>query len=263
MKDWKLTTRKSYESPLYVIEEFSSIGTCEVQEDATGCLMEGNTAVLVVCDGIGGLERGDLAARTATDTVLRLVSEYDWREAPSAFLRYLLEETNEAVFQMRDEKGRSVQGGCTLALALIAGRKLYVANVGDSRVYLIKKGASRQLSVDHNYAGQLARQLKANEITQAEYEENIPRGAALTSYIGMGELREWFLTEEPVLLDRDEIVFLESDGLYKLLNDREIMEQIRANIRELNTAGEALLREAETRAGKYQDNTSIVLFRIK
>lgn len=263
MNDLGLTTRESYASSLYVIEEFSAIGTCEKQEDATGCLIEGNTSVLVLCDGIGGLERGDLAARTAVNTILRRASGYIWKESPIEFLSYLIAEANEAVFQLVDESGIPIQGGCTLVVVLTVGRRLYLANVGDSRAYLIKKDGMRQLTQDHNFSEQLKRQLKSGEISQEEYNANIARGTALTSYLGMGELKECFICSEPIILDRDEIVLLESDGLYKLVSDEEIARIVKNNVRTLENGGTELLKHARNFAVNYQDNTSIILFRIK
>ena len=263
MNDLGLTTRESYASSLYVIEEFSAIGTCEKQEDATGCLIEGNTSVMVLCDGIGGLERGDLAAKTAVNTILRCASGYIWRESPIEFLRYLIAVANEAVFQLVDESGIPIQGGCTLVIVLTVGRRLYLANVGDSRAYLIKKDGMRQLTQDHNLSEQLKRQLKSGEISQEEYNENISRGMMLTSYLGMGELKESFICSDPLVLDRDEIVLIESDGLYKLVSNEETEKILKNNVRMLGNGGNELLQCAKNSTVNYQDNTSIILFRIK
>lgn len=263
MDQKKMTKRESYSSSLYAIEEFSYIGTCETQEDATGCLIEGNTSVMVLCDGIGGLERGDIAAQTAVQAVLQQAAECEWKEDPVSFIKLLVTKANDAVFDAVDEQGKTIQGGCTIVIALTVGRRLYVANVGDSRVYLIRKDGMEQISIDHNYANQLARQLKAGEIDRNYYNEQIPRGASLTSYLGMGELQECFVTKEPIMLDRDEVVFLESDGLYKLVDEKEIYQNIRNNLRVLDEAGEALYACAEGHRTGYQDNTSIIMFRIK
>lgn len=263
MGELELTRRESYTSALYQIEEFSTIGTCEMQEDATGSGIAGNTSVMVLCDGIGGLERGELASKIAVDTILKCAEEYVWKERPIDFLQFLIEEANDAVFGLNDESGTPIQGGCTVVITLTIGRKLYWANVGDSRAYIIKQGEMQQLTRDHNYGELLRRQLEQEVITQEEYGANIAKGAALTSYLGMGELKEWFVCREPVLLDRDEVVLLESDGLYKLLNEEEIMQIVRRNVRSLDVVGEELLLCAKKNVTNYQDNTSILLLRIK
>jgi len=263
MGELGITTREHYESSLYMMEEFGVIGTCEVQEDATGCSIEGNTSVMVLCDGIGGLERGELASRTAVNEVLRCAREYEWKDNPTDFLKYCIEQANEAVFELTDEDGIAIQSGCTIVIVLTVGRKLYVGNVGDSRAYLVKKDEMYRLTEDHNYYELLKRQLERKEISQEQYNIETERGAALTSYLGMGTLKECYICRQPIVLDRDEIVLLESDGLYKLVSDEEIMCIIRNNVRRLDKAGAELLESARTHRRNYQDNTSIVLFRIK
>lgn len=234
-----LTKRESYSSPLYAIEEFNAIGTCENQQDYTGCCIEKNTAVMVLCDGIGGLERGELAAHKAVDVVLNLAKKYEWKNNPVQFIELSLKEANEAVFSLCDENGIPLQSGCTIVLILVVGNKLYVANVGDSRAYLVKKDDMLQLTEDHNY------------------------GAALTSYIGIGNLEEYYISKEPIALERDEVLLMETDGLYKLVDDSTIYSTIREKVRCLDEVGEELLRIANANVEAYQDNTSIVLFRIK
>lgn len=257
------TKRESYESPLYAIEEFSVIGSCSRQEDCTGCLLEGNTSVMVLCDGIGGMERGDLASQTAISSIIKNSCEYLWKEKPTEFLKYLVQEANEAVFSMRDESGRAVYGGCTLVLALTLGRRVFIANVGDSRAYIINRDKIERLTKDHNFSELLKRQLEECKITNAEYEEQKVRGAALTSYLGMGELKESFIGNEPLIFDRDEVLLIISDGLYKLLPEKEIFKIIKDRLRCLDEAGEELLAAAQKHKKDYQDNTSIILFRIK
>lgn len=259
----QFTTRNSYSSSLYEIEEFGMAGTCAVQEDATGCRIDGNTSVMVLCDGIGSLARGDLAARAAVRNILQLTSEYAWKDNPVEFLKYLLAEANEAVFSLKDEHGKPVRGGCTLVVVLTDGRRLYLANTGDSRAYLIRKDGIHRLTEDHNFSGMLRRALACGEISEEEYAANIARGAALTGYLGLEEIKEHFVCSGPLLLDRDEVVLLESDGLYKLVSEEEIFRIVRSNVRTLEAAGTELLTYAENRAKTYQDNTSVLLFRIK
>lgn len=263
MKELKLTTRESFASPLYALEEFSDIGTCDVQEDATGCFIEGNTAVMVLCDGIGGMERGELASRKAVQTIQYFVRNYEWKEKPEAFLRFLVEEANRAVFELTDEENIPLQGGCTLVLLLAVGRKVYWANVGDSRAYIIKKDGIYRLTKDHNYLEQLKKELQENRISEEQYRSLKPKGAALTSYLGMGEMKECYVCKEPLLLDRDEVILMESDGLYKLLDEEQIWQIVRKNVRCLDVAGEELLGKAKEQVRNYQDNTSIILFRMK
>lgn len=258
-----LTKRENYTSPLYVIEEFNAIGTCQNQQDCTGCYIEKDTSVMVLCDGIGGLERGEIAACKAVDVVLTLAKKHEWKNNPIQFLEISLMEANEAVFSLCDENGVPLQSGCTIVLTLIVGNKLYVANVGDSRAYLAKKSEMIQLTEDHNYGKRLDRMCVADSLTEDEYKELMAKGAALTSYIGIGNLEEYYISREPIALERDEVILLESDGLYKLVDDSTVFSTIRKKVRCLDEAGEELLQTAQGKTNAYQDNTSIILFRIK
>lgn len=258
-----LTRRESYSSSLYAIEEFSILGSRKKQEDGTGCSIDGNTSVMVLCDGIGGLERGDLAAKAAVESILWQASEYEWKENPVSFLDYLIQKANESVFSLCDESGRAIQGGCTLVLALAVGRKVYIASVGDSRAYIIRRTGIRQLTPEHTFAEQLRRRIMAGEIMREEYDKEIARGAALTSYLGMGKLQECFLCSGPLVLDRDEVILLESDGLHKVVSDADIFRIIEGKLRCLDEAGEELLSMVQNQKNRFTDNTSIILFRIK
>lgn len=263
MNKIELTKRESYNSPIYVVEEFNAIGTCENQQDYTGCYMEKNTAVLVLCDGIGGLERGELAAHKAVDVVLNLAKKHEWKNNPVQFLELCLKEANEAVFSLCDENDIPLQSGCTIVIVLIVGNKLYVANIGDSRAYLAKRNKLMQLTEDHNYGKRIERMNESGSLTEEEYAEVEEKGAALTSYIGIGNLEEYHISKEPIALERDEVLLMETDGLYKLVDDSTIYSTIREKVRCLDEVGEELLQIAHRNVEAYQDNTSIILFRIK
>lgn len=209
------------------------------------------------------LRGGDLAAKVAVAEILQLTSEYEWKDNPVEFLKYLLAEANEAVFSLKDEDGRPLLCGCTLVVVLTAGRRLYVANAGDSRAYLIKKDGIYRLTEEHNFSGMLHRAFACGEISREEYAANTAKGAVLTGYLGLEGIKEYFICSGPLLLDRDEVVLLESDGLHKLVSEEEMFRIVRSNVRMLEAAGTELLTCAESMAATYQDNTSILLFRMK
>jgi len=65
------------------------------------------------------------------------------------------------------------------------------------------------------------------------------------------------------LLDRNHVLCLQSDGLYKLLSEKEMLEIIARNPKDLSRVGEGLLQKADEKKSSYQDNTSIILLRLK
>lgn len=254
---------ESLENSFYSIEMFSVLGTNTEQEDAVGCVLGDMSAVLVLCDGMGGMKGGRVSAQAAVQKIKELAEDEDWVAEPQQFIEKAIEIADETVFFLKDDSGKRIGGGCTVLITLVIGRRIYYGNVGDSRIYYFDGDSFRQLSQDHNYGEQLKRRLALNEIDEAEYQREISNAAALTGYLGLGEIKEMYISENPVLLDRNQVFCLQSDGLYKLLNDEEMKEVICNNVKDLEKAGQNLLRKAEENRGQYQDNTSFILLRLK
>lgn len=253
----------SLENSFYSVEAYSVIGTCEKQEDAMDCVANDTSMVLILCDGMGGLGNGEMAAIKAVSTIKQLVTEQTWTSNPQEFLRKAIEIADEEVYFLKDSDGKKISAGCTVLIALVIGRKVFYANVGDSRIYYYDGNVLLQMSQDHNYGEQLKRQLRDGEITKETYEKEQSKEAALTSYLGLGEVKERYIAEEPILLDRNQVLCLQSDGLYKLLSEEEMQEIIGQTPKDLGRVGERLLQKAEENRVSYQDNTSFILLRLK
>lgn len=108
--------------------------------------------VAVVCDGVGGEERGERAAQLAVDTLLSQLRNSQEAEVPR-LLTTAVRAANAAVFAEAERLQGSQAMACTLVLAvLVDGRTLHIANVGDSRAYLSRNGSLHQLTRDHTFA---------------------------------------------------------------------------------------------------------------
>jgi len=265
MADQRRNANRHYslENSFYVVEAYSIIGTCDKQEDVFECVEQDMGMVLVLCDGMGGLGNGRVAAEKAVSEIKQFALEQDWKSNPREFLRKAIEIADEEVYFLKNPEGKQLRAGCTVLIALIAGRKVYYANVGDSRIYYYDGNCLSQVTQDHNYGEQLERQLKCGEITREIYEREQSKAAALTGYLGLGEIKERYIAEEPILLDRNHVLCLQSDGLYKLLSEKEMLEIIARNPKDLSRVGEGLLQKADEKKSSYQDNTSIILLRLK
>ena len=123
------------ENAFYSIASIQYLGDNERQEDAIGCVLDDMGAVLVLCDGMGGLYRGDLAAQKAVNSVKELMEQYDWKSNQKQFIKEAIIKADADVYELTDEHRERVEGGCTMLIALLLGRELYYANVGDSRIY--------------------------------------------------------------------------------------------------------------------------------
>lgn len=255
--------QENIENAFYSIHLCSILGTSEKQEDVLGCYVGDIGAVLVLCDGMGGMEEGREAAEKAAETILSLAEQENWMETPNAFLRKAIEIADEEVYFLKNKKGEKSRCGTTVIIALVIGRKVYYANVGDSRIYYYGGSSLVQLSKDHNYGEFLKAKLEAGEVTPEIVEKEWSKASGLTGFLGLGAIRECYIAEEPLLLDRNQVLCLESDGLYRLLKDSETEEIIGRNLKDLQQASDQLLFRAEENRKSYQDNTSYILFRLK
>ncbi len=111
-----------------------------------------NLAVAVVCDGVGGEERGERAAQLAVDTFLTYLRSSDITDPPR-LLNAAVKAANLAAYNEAQRLDAGERMACTLVAAMIQeGETLYIANVGDSRIYLAREGQLQQLSRDHTFA---------------------------------------------------------------------------------------------------------------
>jgi protein phosphatase len=140
---------------------------------AVASLRQATGAALVLADGMGGHPDGRLAAQLAVDTALaRLRSTTD----PAAELTAAVGAANAAIAEhaVPDERGRSL--GTTLVAAVVYGSRATLANVGDSRAYLVRAGTCIQLTVDHSW---VAEQVRAGLLSPAEGQRH-PRRSSIT-----------------------------------------------------------------------------------
>lgn len=144
--------------------------------------------------------------------------------------------------------------GTTLVVATVIGKYLQVANVGDSRLYIIGKKGIRQITQDHSLVEEMIRLGGlAREDARKHPDKNI-----ITRAIGAkDEVEADFFTEE---LQPGDIVLMCSDGLTNMLEDREIEEIVRnEELEELIQKGDALINAANNHGGK--DNIAVVLIK--
>lgn len=196
----------------------------EVNEDCIGisCLKNGIT-IAVVCDGMGGAAGGKIASAIAEETFMSSLvnasdeiekSKFDGRKIRSAILESI-EKANLAIYEkaMSDPSLRGM--GCTLnAVVFCESRaRIYYANVGDSRLYMIKRREIKQISKDHSYVQML---IDNKEITEEEAAEH-PKRNLITKALGIKDEIEPDISERRVSLKSETYFLLCSDGLHGLV----------------------------------------------
>ncbi|MGB1248996.1 MAG: PP2C family protein-serine/threonine phosphatase [Candidatus Promineifilaceae bacterium] len=136
-------------------------------------------SVGVIADGVGGANQGERAAQLAIEAVIESLRRSTETNIP-ALLISTVQAANYAVYAARAETGRM---GCTLAIALIVAGTLYVANVGDSRVYLVRNKRVSQLTMDHSFANMMVMQGKLGR----KAADANPRAEVLMRALGQKE----------------------------------------------------------------------------
>lgn len=239
----------------------SVIGARENQQDS--CYMDiepdGNS-IGIVCDGMGGLKGGEVASQQA---VCMFVEDFEKvRRKENNFYHFFCNEMmkiDNAITNLTDDKGESLSTGTTLVGVAIKHGFLQWISVGDSKIYIIRGEDMVCVTQEHNYLMLLNKQLKKGTIDEEEYAREVKRGAALISYLGMGNVSLMDANPYPLPLENGDIVVLCSDGLYKALSDAQIHQIINRNADNLEAATQELQEKAQIAAGRVQDNTSIVM----
>ncbi len=206
--------------------------------------------LFIVADGMGGHNAGDFASRFAVEEFVRQVS--GGREKT---LIQTMEEAVHRANQMLLEQAAArpeLKGmGTTFVAATIKGENMYVANIGDSRLYLISKDEMIQVTQDHSLVEEMIRR---GELRREEGRFH-PNKNVITRAMGanVGVVPDFF----EVRLREGDTILLCSDGLSNMMDDREIFSVVRGRREDVAAAGAELLRLANEYGGR--DNISIVL----
>ncbi len=187
----------------------------------------------IIADGIGGHKAGEVASKIAVATITSSIAESDGSD-PIWILKSALLEANHSI-TIEGEDDDSRQGmGSTVVCALVIDQALYIATLGDSRIYLIRDRVVQQLNIDHTWVQEA---LDSGVISQEE-AHNHPRRHLIRSYLGSSDpiqpdLRLYLDTTENQeqakanqglpLVPGDQVLLC-TDGLTDLVSDEEILE---------------------------------------
>lgn len=236
------------------------IGTRAQQQDAFAItpleeelVVRDHGVMAVVCDGMGGMENGAEAANLGAIQFMRAYLAAD--RVDDDTLVESVYRANESVYNAFAGKTGEL-AGTTLVAASVLPDGLRFVSVGDSHIYLFRKGKLYQLNRDHNYFSELLEEVKAGRMTMEEARSH-PERAHLTSFVGLEELELVDYNVSPVPLRPGDRVLLCSDGLFKTLSLQE-MTEILASSRGFG-AQEELLAAVRQKAKRKQDNVTVVL----
>ena len=210
---------------------------------------DGRTAALVLADGMGGHKGGLESAEAAVGAAIAVLLGHGGAEDPAAMLVRAVAAANDAVAAARDVIGGNP--GTTLVLAIINGKHASIANVGDSRAYLISGSGAVQVTHDHSWA---AGQVRLGALSAEEARHHPKRN--LIERAVMGDPVEADIFE--VDASPGDVLVLCSDGVWEPLSDQALGAIVSAP----DPLGVALTRACDAAlAGGGTDNVTMVAAR--
>lgn len=210
--------------------------------------------LFIVADGMGGHNAGDYASKCTVETVVGEIRN-SFEKNPTIIVKKAIETANSKIRELAAADENLFGMGTTLVVATVIGKYLQVANVGDSRLYLIGKKGIRQVTRDHSLVEEM---IRLGGLSREDARKH-PDKNIITRAIGAkDEVEAEFFTEE---LEPGDIILMCSDGLSNMLEDKEI-EKIVQNeeLAEMKEKAEALINAANNNGGK--DNIAVVLVKI-
>lgn len=213
-----------------------------------GCLPN----LFVVADGMGGHNAGDYASRfSVEDFVLRVRNGVEG--SPVEVFERAIKETNEALLKKANEQIELEGMGTTFVAATCVENTLYVANIGDSRLYIVNDEI-RQITKDHSLVEEMVRSGKINK-SEARFH---PNKNIITRALGVKDTVEPDCFE--IAMTPGDIILMCSDGLTNMLEDSEILNIIVSSKENIEKTARELVKEANRHGGK--DNIGIVLAKL-
>jgi len=185
---------------------------------------ENSIILLVVADGMGGHNAGEIASDVAKKTIDEYIFLNDLTDASSTLEKAVV-LANKNVFEKSETEAGYVGMGTTVTCALIYENFAYIANVGDGRTYLLRDNKLMQVTKDHSYVQRL---VDAGFITMDEARFH-PRSNVITRAIGTNEnvAVDLFKNE----LNKGDVYLLCSDGLTTHVDDEYIEKTLKADIK--------------------------------
>ena len=233
-------------------------------EDAIGC--DPDIGLMVLADGMGGYNAGEVASGIAVQIVTELASEGASREnrdeidphsgmmRQSIVLRDAVYRANKIIFQTAQSQTHCEGMGTTIVACMFCDNKVSIAHVGDSRAYRVRNGELEQLTMDHS----LLQELVDRGFYSAEEAQRSTNKNYVTRALGVEPTVEVEVNEYDVL--PGDIYLLCSDGLPDMVEDEDIHLTISTFNDSLDIVSKQLIELANDHGGR--DNVSVQLAKV-
>ena len=205
--------------------------------------------LFVVADGMGGHNAGDFASRYGVSVLVETVRK-DKNFNPVKVMRNAIEAANREVFSQSRNDPSMAGMGTTMVVCTVVGGYAYIANVGDSRLYLAGSDSMTQITQDHSL---IAEMVRLGELTPEE-GRNHPDKNIITRAVGTNE--EVKIDFFDVKLETGDQILMCSDGLSNMVEDQRIFEILKGEDTKADKA-QVLVDEANANGGR--DNIAVIV----
>ena len=226
------------------------------QDAVEGKVISSDLAWTVVCDGMGGINGGDIASKMAVDRISESITQSITpdtdEEKVVRIMKSSIELANENIFEKSNAQEELKGMGTTVVLGVVVKNNLYVMHAGDSRAYLISGPGIKQISVDHSIVQEM---LDSGEITAEEARNHFQKNI-ITRALGINS--EIKIDYNKIKLKNEDVILICTDGLSNNLEDGEIYKIFCKE--NLNDIPDALVEECNERGGKDNITVSIIKY---
>jgi protein phosphatase len=227
-------------------------GKIDLSEDMSSYTLSERGALFVVSDGMGGAAAGEIASALAVNTISQYLAEHPPGEDKSERLKKATEEANLSIWAHAEQNPERTGMGATCTAVLVDGATAYIAQVGDSRAYLVRGEQVKQLTRDQS----LAQMLVDAGAIQPEQAASVPQNVIMQALGTQPSVRVAMSTVE---LRRNDCLLLCSDGLSNKVTAHE-MKQALQQSDDLAQGCRQLIALANERGG--EDNITVLIARL-
>ena len=210
----------------------------------------------IVADGLGGHQGGEVASEMAVSHLGYQFEQTNFEELQEAiiWLENSVKYENEMILKRADQYHDLNGMGTTLVCVLIFDDRFALANIGDSRGYILRKGKLSQLTEDHSLVNEL---VKRGEIS-AEEARNHPQKNIITRTLGISDVAK--LDINTFTIQADDYILLCSDGLTNMLTNDQMQEIVKDSKLSLTAKCQKLIENANAAGGL--DNITLLLMHL-
>jgi len=220
-------------------------------ETVPGTRWGSSQLICLVADGMGGQDYGEVASQTAVATFHRQIGYLNEVETASDWLNNATREAHTEIKRLYSALNASNGIGSTMVVGLFINDRCFLANVGDSRAYLLRQGTLSRLTRDHS----LMEIMLKKKLIKADEVYSHPRRGEITHFLGQNDEVEADIYQ--ITLQAADVILFCSDGLWEMVRDPDVADILAANADPDQAA--RMLVDAANQAGGADNITAVVV----